>query len=51
MIKPHAPFQDGSKHAANEYCPTCHDKFDRNIWDEEGKLRPESQANPEGKQK
>lgn len=24
MIKPHAPFQDGSKHAANEYCPTCH---------------------------
>jgi hypothetical protein len=43
MIKPHAPFQDGSKHAANEYCPTCHGHMDPNIWDSDGKYRAENQ--------
>lgn len=44
MIKPHMPFQDGSKHAANEYCPTCHGSFDPRMWDEEGNLRPEARG-------
>jgi hypothetical protein len=43
MIKPHEPFQDGSKHAANEYCPTCHGPYDWERWDAEGNYRPESQ--------
>lgn len=43
MIKWHEPFQDGSTHAANEYCPTCHRYMDRRMWDEAGKLRPEAQ--------
>lgn len=43
MIKPHEPFQDGSKHAANEYCPTCHGPWDSRVWDSDGKLKPESQ--------
>lgn len=36
MIKPHMPFQDGSKHAANEYCPTCHGNMDPSMWDANG---------------
>jgi hypothetical protein len=43
MIKAHEPFQDGSKHAANEYCPTCHGNMDRSLWDAEGHYRPENQ--------
>lgn len=43
MIAPHMPFQDGSKHAANEYCPTCHAGMDRTLWDEEGRYKPENQ--------
>jgi hypothetical protein len=37
MIKPHAPLQGGSKHAANEYCPTCHGAWDPSLWDSEGR--------------
>ncbi len=48
MIKPHEPFQDGSKHAANEYCPTCHGQFDSRLWDSEGRLKPESQRTDAG---
>lgn len=44
MIKSHEPFQDGSKHAMNEYCPSCHGAFDPNLWDQEGHFRPESQV-------
>ena len=43
MIKPHEPFQDGSKHAANEYCPTCHGHMDRSLWDAEGHFKSENQ--------
>lgn len=43
MIKPHEPFQDGSKHAANEYCPTCHGHMNPNLWDSDGRLTPDSQ--------
>jgi hypothetical protein len=43
MINAHAPFQDGSKHAANEYCPVCHGPFDPKLWDSNGKYRPEAQ--------
>ncbi len=43
MIKAHEPFQDGSSHAANEYCPTCHGNMDRNLWDAEGMYRPDVQ--------
>lgn len=37
MIKPHEPFQDGSMHAANEYCPTCHGHMDLSYWDSNGR--------------
>jgi hypothetical protein len=43
MIKPHEPFQDGSKHAMNEYCPSCHGQYDRNLWDAAGHYKPENQ--------
>lgn len=44
MIKAHAPFQDGSKHAANEYCPTCHGPFQSHLWDSAGMFKPEAQC-------
>jgi len=46
MIKPHAPFQDGSTHAVNEYCPTCHGQFNPGLWDGDGMYRPENQQPP-----
>lgn len=32
-IPAHVPFADGSKHAGNRYCPTCHGAYDPALWD------------------